>query len=807
MDSQLYFNLKRAEIYRAVKWEWFFELAQIAKYIFFALFILTAALFFFSFLWEIFPRAINAFLLGATLITSSLAGFFSVLFSFFKHKLKHPQPRDKKNLAETLSFEAAKVAQSGRLIDLKLNSIFYRLLLDPKEVGKIKIDFTAEWLIEAHNIVQKRGRSVIESSDLFEVAAQKHPVFQKLFLDNNLMADDLENLIYWVELLRKKAEATHQWWKYESLIKKGTLAKEWTAGFTINLDRYSLDWTEMARRQRFSEIIGHETEIEQTEIILGRREYNNALLVGEPGVGRKAIIQGLVSKSVFGQSLPDINYKRVVELDLPALLAEISNPEELESMLNVIFQEVVQAGNIILVINELHNFIGAAPGPGRIDISGVISSYLHLPQFQVVAITTYEGLHKNIEQNPSILNLFEKVEVAEITEQETMAILETFALQAEAKYGLLASYPAMKEIISLSKRFITDIPFPKKALDLLDAVMVSVKKSGKQRIILPRHVAAIVSQRTQVPVGQVEEKEKEILLNLEDLIHQRIINQNEAVKEVATALRRARAQIQAKTAPMGTFLFLGPTGVGKTETSKALAQIYFGSESRMIRLDMSEFQSVSDIPRLIGSAGEEGLLTTPVRENPFSLVLLDEIEKVHPNILNLFLQVLDEGALTDGMGRKVDFKNTIIISTSNAGYQLILEAIRQQSDWVQLKQKMLDWLFEQGTFRPEFINRFDAVVIFSPLSKENLLDIAELMLKKLQKHLKEKGIDFVITLPLKEAIVELGYDPKFGARQMKRVVQDKIENTLAAALLSGQLQRGDRAAINPTTFEIIVNQL
>ena len=234
------------------------------------------------------------------------------------------------------------------------------------------------------------------------------------------------------------------------------------------------------------------------------------------------------------------------------------------------------------------------------------------------------------------------------------------------------------------------------------------------------------------------------MLNLENLIHQRIINQEEAVNDVATALRRARAELETKSAPMGTFLFLGPTGVGKTETSKALAQIYFGSEERMIRLDMSEFQEVKDIQRLIGSAGGDGLLTTAVRENPFSLVLLDEIEKSHPNILNLFLQVLDEGHLTDGMGRKVDFKNTIIIATSNAGYRVILKALKENSDWSGLRQTMLDYLFQEGIFRPEFINRFDSVVIFKPLSKENLLDIAELLLRKLQKNLKKKGIDIFV---------------------------------------------------------------
>jgi len=256
---------------------------------------------------------------------------------------------------------------------------------------------------------------------------------------------------------------------------------------------------------------------------------------------------------------------------------------------------------------------------------------------------------------------------------------------------------------------------------------------------------------------------------------------------------------------MGCFLFLGPTGVGKTETSKALAEIYFGSEEKMVRLDMSEFQDIKDIPRLIGKAGQEGLLITPVRENPFSLILLDEIEKAHPNILNLFLQVLDEGHITDGTGKRVDFKNTIIIATSNAGYKIILKAIKEKKEWSNLKEELLNYLFNQGIFRPEFINRFDAVVIFKPLSKENLLDIAELLLKKLKKNLKEKGIDFVITLPLKEKIVELGYNPTFGAREMRRVIQDKIENPLAKALLAGQLKKGQRVEIDPQTFQPLIN--
>ncbi|MDP1538917.1 MAG: AAA family ATPase, partial [bacterium] len=354
-------------------------------------------------------------------------------------------------------------------------------------------------------------------------------------------------------------------------------------------------------------------------------------------------------------------------------------------------------------------------------------------------------------------------------------------------------------------KYLPAIPFPEKAMDLLDETMVYLKQT-KDKALLSEHVARIVSEKTQIPVGEMEKEERQVLLNLENLIHERIINQEEAVQEVSTALRRARAQVTIRSGPMGTFLFLGPTGVGKTETAKALAQIYFGSEEKMIRLDMSEFQNVTDIPRLLGAPGEEGLLTTQIRKRPFSLILLDEIEKAHPNILNLFLQVLDEGHLTDGLGRKVDFKNSIIIATSNAGYQIILKVLREKTEWPKVKQMLLDYLFEEGLFRPEFINRFDAMVVFKPLTKENLLAIADLMLKKLKKNLKEKEIEFVITEPLKEKMVELGYDPTFGARQMRRVIQDKIENVLAFALLSGEIKRGYKIEIDPEDFRLKIIQ-
>lgn len=703
-----------------------------------------------------------------------------------------------------------------------LNFIFFRVLLNLNEIKKsLKIyldNFKAapagetrdgrypsyaldfqQTIFEALKTAQGKNHSRIKAGDIIAALAKSDLIFKRILIDNNLKVQDIENLNWWLERLEEKIKEQKKFWEWKNLIKRGSLGKEWTAGYTLVLDQFSIDLSETLRKRGFPEVTGHQKEIAAAERILSRREMNNVLIVGESGSGRKSMIYALAKKSALGESLPEVNYKRIVQLDLPGLLARVSSVEKVEAILDAIFKEAISAGNVILVIDEFHNFIGGGVRPGAIDISGVLAPYLAFPSFQIAAITTFEGLHKNIEQNSSILSLFEKIEISEISEKETLMLLEDLALKLEFKNKRFVSYPALRDIVVFCSKYLPAVSFPEKAIDLLDEAMAHLNQT-KDKILLPKHIARLVSEKTQIPVGEIETKEKEILLNLESLIHEKIINQDEAVKEVSTALRRARAEITIRKGPMGTFLFLGPTGVGKTETCKALAEIYFGSKERMIRLDMSEFQNTADIPRLIGASGEEGILTTQTRETPFSLILLDEIEKAHPNILNLFLQVLDEGCLTDGLGRKVDFKNSIIIATSNAGYQIILKALREKIEWLKVKQELLDYVFEESIFRPEFINRFDAVVVFKPLSKKNLLDIAELMLQKLKKNLREKEIEFVITEPLKEKIVELGYDPTFGARQMQRVIQDKVENVLAGAVLSGEIKRGYKIEIDPAEF-------
>jgi len=683
--------------------------------------------------------------------------------------------------------------------------------LDIKEIKQAlknqpenKLQDFDEVILESLKTAQRRGKEKVEKGDFLIALSMKNPVFKKFLIEAKLKTEDIESLVWWLESLTKKIEERKQWWQYNNLTRKGFLAKQWAQGFTITLDKFSKNWSEVLTEQRFPEIIGHKTELTQVERILSSREEgSNVLLIGEPGTGRKSIVQALAIKSALGQALPEVNHKIVKELDLTALLTQLQDKEEIEIVLDKIFKEALWAGNVILVIDEFHNFTGEQKA-GMLDISGILSSYLRFPQFQLIAITNFADFHKTIEQRPGLLSLFGKVEVSQISQKEVLMLLESRALGFEFKDKIFISYLSLRNIVTYAERYFPNLASPEKELEILSESVIHAL-SIKNKVLLPHHIIHIVSEKTQIPVGEAEEKEKTTLLNLEELIHQRIINQEEAVKEVSAALRRARSQVSIRKGPMGCFLFLGPTGVGKTETAKALTEIYFGSESRMIRLDMSEFQAIKDIPRLIGSRQEEGLLTTQVRENPFSLILFDEIEKANPKILNLLLQVLDEGFLTDGLGRKIYFQDSIIVATSNAGYKIILKAIEEKEAWSDVKQKILNYVFENGIFRPEFINRFDNVVLFSALTQENLLDISELMLGKLKKNLLQKDIEFIITQELKQKIVELGYNPVFGAREMRRVIQDKIENVLASAILSNQLKGGNKVKILPDNFELEIS--
>ncbi|MEK7061789.1 MAG: ATP-dependent Clp protease ATP-binding subunit [Patescibacteria group bacterium] len=846
------FDIKKTDIFWVAKIEksFLFVFAKLFERLFFYLFIFSLI----SVVFVLLGLISEIFVIKVLIVSLGMWLLFLELSLFLEFKIKKPNLEikiadavlniDDYNLAEFLSLDAVKIIDdaikfckrrrisevsstallySGLRISKEIKLIMYRLGLD---IIKLQEDFKnylektqkqttsvesfsndfQEVIKEALVISNARSHQKIGEKEILVALAHHDEFFKKVLLDSDLKEKDIENITLWLDSVEGVFELTEKSWNSENLSRYGSLGKDWASGYTITLNNFSIDWRDVVSKWRYREIIGHKKEIDAVQMVLGRSSLTNALIVGDAGTGRKSIIEAIAQKCYLGTSLAELDNKRVVELDMVALLSQIQSSEKLELVLNQIFEETLAAGNVILVIDEIHNFVGeGAQKPGSIDISGILSKYLPLPGFCFVGITDYNGLHNKIEDNSSFLSFFRKVEVSEISESETIRTLQNLALELEQKNKILVVYPAIREIVNLTGRYLPSTPFPKKAIDILDEAVVYLR-SINEKVLLPHHIAKVISDKTEIPVGKMEFKEKEVLLNLENLIHQRIVNQEEAVKEISIAMRRARAGIASKKRPMGTFLFLGPTGVGKTETSKALAEIYFGGEEKMTRIDMSEFQMISDIPRLIGQTSPvemQGLLTTPVRETPFSLILLDEIEKAHPNILNLFLQVFDEGHITDGQGRKIVFTNTIIICTSNAGAENIFKMVEAEEKIE--KDKLLNLLFEKRLFKPEFINRFDAMVVFKPLTKENLLDIAKLMLGSLKKNLQEKEIEFIITDFLLEKIVELSYKPAFGAREMRRVIQDKVENSVAQALLSDKIAKGDKIEIDSESFEVIVS--
>lgn len=635
----------------------------------------------------------------------------------------------------------------------------------------------------------------IEIGDMMRALAEHEFAFRRFLFDRGYAEEDLDRVLHWEARLFLELRHRKQFWHRDILLRIPGLGIHWAAGYTVALDRYSRDITGVIAEQGWElRVIGRKNEILAMERALAKTGENNVLLVGEPGVGKETIVYGFAKRVLEGKSLSQLNRRRVVEVDMQAVISGLKTTGEIEERLRKIFGEAVRARNIILIIKDLHNFVAAETAVGTIDIAAAIIPFIRTNAMQLIATTTYEGLHEHVEKNQDVLRYFEKVEVQPPAPPAVFAILTEMLPIFEKRHRVFFTYRSMSRAIEFADRYIQDIPFPEKAIDIVGDVAVFVSNAGRE-IVTDQDVATVVAQRIQIPVGEVTKEEREKLLNLEQFIHERVVDQEEAVKVISEAMRRERAGVRVQTKkPIGTFLFLGPTGVGKTETAKALAEAYFGSEERMIRFDMSEYQKQDAFDRLIGSPAmrEEGRLSVTVREDPFSLLLLDELDKTHPKILDLFLQIFDEGKATDGWGKQIIFANTIIIATSNAGAEFIREKVQENMPFATLKQQLIEYILSQGIFRPEFVNRFDAVVVFKPLAMADVMEIARLKIKKLAGQLYEvKGISLEVPDAALSQLVSLGFSKEFGARELNRVLQERIEGVLARELLSGNLKRGD----------------
>lgn len=638
--------------------------------------------------------------------------------------------------------------------------------------------------------LQKRRELIFPLEIMRATVFSQALIKEMLDQDFEIKPQEIENVCLWFEVYE---EIKRDWQKLSQGAKirpKGPMNIAMTAVATPFLDAFSQDLTYLAQNGYLSPFIDREKEIEEIFRVLEAGK-GNLVLVGPPGVGKTAIIEGIARKMIQNEVPKILQDKRLVSLSLGRLIAGASAPGEIEKRMQIIIQEIIRAGNIVLFIKDIHNLIGVKTTEGELDVSEILAEAVGKKYFPLLA-TSITGQYERYLEPSSLGQTLTKIEINEPEKNDAILICQAKLAAIEAKNKVFFSYGAIEKAVDLSQRYLYEKFLPQKAIELLEEVAVYVRqKKGAKSFVLKEDVGEIVAFKTGIPSEKITQEEKEKLLLLEKNIHQRIINQEEAVNLVASAIRRARTELRDPKKPIVNLLFLGPTGVGKTELAKTVAEIYFGSEEKIIRLDMSEFQTKESVGRLIGYANEpRGILTEAVRKAPFSLLLLDEIEKAHPDILNLFLQVMDDGRLTDWQGRTVNFTNLIIIGTSNAGTDFIQKELEKGKSIEEIKEVLIK---EKLTpyFRPEFLNRFDAIVVFKPLGKKELFAIAQLILKKLASQLEKKGVSFEATNEAIEELVEKGYDPVFGARPLKRVIQDQVNNALANYLLTGKLSRGD----------------
>ena len=652
-----------------------------------------------------------------------------------------------------------------------------------------------------------------------------------------------------------------------------------SASLTPTLDQYSRDLTALARAGMLDPVIGRKSETERVLQILCRRGKNNPCLIGEPGVGKTAIVEGIAQNLVNGTVPEIVAGKRLVSLDMSGLVAKSKYRGEFEERIKKVISEVAAAGNVMLFIDELHTIIGAGGAEGSLDASNILKPALARGEVQVIGATTIEEYRKYIEKDAALERRFQPVQVGEPTEEESIEILKGLRALYEKHHNVEITDEGVEAAVRLSARYVNDRFLPDKAIDLMDEAaaksrlgvmrdpqeaidkkqeihqaeldlenalrdgdleraraLKAIKEDleldweklnkknhradkRKKPVIGENEIAEVVAGWTKIPVSKLTENEAARLQKLEETLHKRVIGQEEAVSAVAKAVRRGRVGLKDPKRPIGSFLFLGPTGVGKTEVSKALAEAVFGNEEAMIRVDMSEYMEKHSVSKMIGSppgyVGHEdgGQLSEKVRRNPFSVVLFDEIEKAHPDVFNILLQVLDDGHITDSQGRKVDFKNTIIIMTSNAGAQSIIEPKKlgfgvhedEKQDHERMKSNVMEEV--KRLFKPEFLNRIDETIVFRALNKDDMKQIVTLMTNELQKRCKDQlQINLVVRDAAKSDIVEKAYDRKYGARPLRRKIQNEIEDRLAEEIIAGKVKAGDRVVVTTKNKMLVVEK-
>lgn len=627
-------------------------------------------------------------------------------------------------------------------------------------------------------------------ADCLATLLDGQPDFAKWLLEFEIKQVEAVGAARWVERARHAIRESEQWWTRERLGRIPGLAKDWAYGESYLLNQYSLDLLTAPATQPAGLVLWQSSAVGEVETILARRREANALVVGAGGAPLE-IIYELTKLIRSGRILPALESKHPKLLRTAILLSRFKDRQSLEAEMVKIFNEVIKVGNVILVIDDLPSFVAAAGAIGA-NLEQLLDPYLTSGRVQVVALAETDGYHRVLASKPFLRERFETVQLApqpSVAVEPLLAAVET--VERRGRGQTVFTYPAVLALADLGEQFAGAESALDQAFDLLAEIAPWAARAGLS-IISKDAVLKFATEKLHVPLGSVNPEEREKLLNLEKLLQERVIGQDQAIVAIANALRRSRAGIRNLKRPMGSFLFLGPTGVGKTETAKALAAVFFGGEDRLLRLDMSEYRGAEALGRLIGSpaSDEPGVLVKLLRREPYGVLLLDEFEKTEPEVLNLFLQILDEGFFSDSRGQRVSARNILFIATSNAGAPLIWELVGAGRRLVEAEKMIIGSLIKQGVFKPELLNRFDSVVLFNPLDQETGRAVARLLLGRLAARLKERGLIFDITDQALEAVVGRGLDQQFGARPFARFIQNNLEQTVAAALIRGEIKSG-----------------
>jgi len=729
----------------------------------------------------------------------SLEAFFHSFY--FKEKEKANILKHRKTPEDMFSFHTLRIFVSVKDNDITKGFLFSQvgrkiLLRAGLDNNDVLAFLNSRNINKTYTYPQIKMGTIFTLVDLVTYIFEQDAIFANFLFKHSIKKEDIIGATQWVENSNEKEKEEKRWWLRDNLENIAGIGADWSYGQAHTLNRFAKEI--IGNHRSLNTLSGKGRQyLRALKDALARRRESNVLLIGDPGGGKESVIASLARDISKGAVPLPLERKKLMALDGEFLVTQMQNKSDFEMMLIKILNDSISAGNIILVFYNFPAFILSAKSLES-DVISLMDPYLDSPYLQIIATSERENYHSYLEQDLRVMQRFEGIIIEQPEESDLIEILENVAEEIEMYNNIVFTYGALKTIVSSVENYFSDPILPDKAIDFVVELPVFISHKNKQ-LVTKKDVLELVQQKTGIPLGEIQDRERKALLQLEEYLHKRVIGQNEAITTISNAMRRSRAGVHNEKRPIGSFLFIGPTGVGKTETAKSLADVFFGGENMLARLDMSEFSGDDALHRLIGSfeKSQVGILTKVIKERPYGVILLDEFEKSSVEVHNLFLQILDEGFYSDMKGKKVNARSSIFIMTSNAGSNYIYQLMKNEIDPNDVRDEVVSRIIKDGIFKPEFVNRFDAVVLFHPLDKEHTSKIADIMLHCLKKRLRDRSLDFEITSELIDYVARMGFDPVFGARPMNRYIQEYVEQVIANKLIRGDIKEGARFKLYP----------